>query len=58
MNKAIEYANEIKRKQKVVNTTDNPYLKRDYEKNIKRSIRQLRWYCKEKGLNFYYIMSH
>ena len=58
MNKAIEYANEIKRKQKVAKAIDNPYLKRDYEKSIKCSIRQLRWYCKEKGLNFYYVMSH
>lgn len=52
MNKAIETAKEIGRKQKALQKTKSDKLKSDYGKSIHRSIKELRFYCKCKGLNY------
>lgn len=57
MNKAIEYARDIIRKQKVLDTTTNYYIKRDYNKSIRRSARELKHYCKAKGISYEVVLS-
>ena len=52
MNKAIELAKEIQRKQKAIQETKSDKLKRDYTKSVARSIRDLKYYCKVKKLNY------
>lgn len=57
MNKAIEYAKDIIRKQKVLDTTTNFYVKRDYSKSIRRSAKELKYYCKAKGISYEAVFS-
>lgn len=52
MNKALELAQEIRRKQSAVQKTKSEKLKRDYSKSIVRSIRDLKYYCKSKNLDY------
>lgn len=52
MNKAIEFAQEIRKKQEIINNTNSRYLKTDLSKSVKRSIKELKYYCKLKGINY------
>lgn len=52
MNKALELAQEIRRKQSAVQKTKSEKLKRDYSKSIVRSIRDLKYYCKAMNLDY------
>lgn len=56
MRKAIDFAREIVRKKQVVRGCKSASLHRDYQKSVDRSVRELRYYCKEKGLNYRKIM--
>lgn len=49
---AINYAKEIYRKRIAVEKTKSDTLKRDYWKNIKKSRKELKYYCKMTGLNY------
>ena len=52
MNRAIELVKEIQRKRKAIQNTKSEKLKRDYTKSITRSIRDLKYYCNAKGLDY------
>ena len=52
MNKAIEAAKEIERKQKALQKTKSDKLKSDYGKSIRRSMNELRYYCRCKGISY------
>ena len=52
MNRAIEFAQEIRKKQEIINNTNSRHLKTDLTKCVKRSIKELKFYCKSKGINY------
>ena len=52
MNRAIEFAKDIKQKQEIIKSTKSKYLKTDLSKSVKRSIKELKYYCKLKGINY------
>ena len=52
MNRAIEFAKYIKQKQEIINNTSSRHLKTDLTKCVKRSIKELKFYCKSKGINY------
>ena len=52
MNRAIEFAKDIKQKQEIIKSTKRKYLKTDLTKHVKRSIKELKYYCKSKGINY------
>jgi transposase InsO family protein len=56
MLKAIEFAKEILKKKHIAKTTESHTLKRDTEKCVHRSEKELRYYCKTKGLNYNSVM--
>ena len=49
---AITHAMEILRKEEAIRKTKSEKLKRDYSKNVKKSIKELKYYCKMNGLRF------
>lgn len=56
MNKAIEFAKEIVRKEMAISVTKSDKLKRDYSKSIKESTKDLRYYCKCRCISFEDVM--
>jgi predicted helicase len=56
MNRAIEFAKDIERKKHVLKTATSYKLINDYSKSVKRSIRELKYYCRTRGLNFQEVM--
>ena len=53
---AITHAMEILRKEEAIRKTKSEKLKRDYSKNVKKSIKELKYYCKINGLRFMDVM--
>ena len=53
---AITHAMEILRKKEAIRKTKSEKLKRDYSKNVKKSIKELKYYCKINGLRFMDVM--
>lgn len=53
---AITHAMEILRKKEAIRKTKSEKLKRDYSKNVKKSIKELKYYCKMNGLRFMDVM--
>lgn len=53
---AITHAMEILRKEAAIRKTKSEKLKRDYSKNVKKSIKELKYYCKMNGLRFMDVM--
>lgn len=53
---AINHAMEILRKEEAIRKTKSEKLKRDYSKNVKKSIKELKYYCKMNGLRFMDVM--
>lgn len=51
MNRAIELANEIKRKQQAIAASNSNRLKKDYAKGIIKNKRELKDYCKFKKID-------
>lgn len=51
MNKAVEFAKEILRKEKAVQKSKSNKLKRDYNKGITSEKEELEFYCKCKGIS-------
>ena len=51
MNRAVEFAREILRKENAINTTGNDSLKRDYRMSVHRDRGDLIYYCHCKGLS-------
>lgn len=56
MLKALEFAQEIKRKQEAIKKSNSRHLKNDYSKSIKRDIKELKYYCKQKGIDYKRLM--
>lgn len=56
MRKALDFVKEIKRKQNAIKQTNSKRLKNDYSKSIKRDIRELKYYCKQKGIDYKTLM--
>lgn len=56
MRKALEFVQEIKRKQEVIEKSDSRHLINDYTKSIKRDIKELKYYCKQKGIDYNQLM--
>ena len=56
MKQAKLCADNIRRMREAQTVTQSPYLIRDYEKAIKRKTRELRYYCKCKGIDFQSVM--
>lgn len=52
MKQALILVDEINRKLQAFEKTKSPYLVRDYGKSIKDDLRELKTYCKYKGINF------
>lgn len=46
MDKAVDFAKEIVRKEKAVIASNSEKLKREYGKSIKSSMKELEYYCK------------
>lgn len=57
MLKAIEFAKYILNNKHIAETTDSYTLKRDTEKCVHRSEKELKFYCHSKGLNYNKVMS-
>lgn len=57
MNKALEFAKEIKEKEEAVKKSNSDYFKRDYRKSIERDRKELKYYCKQKDIDFDKLMS-
>ena len=53
---AITHAMKILRKEEAIRKTKSEKLKRDYSKNVKKSIKELKYYCKMNGLRFMDVM--
>lgn len=51
MEKAVEFAKEILRKEKAINVTKSDKLKRDYRASLHRDRGDLAYYCACKGLS-------
>lgn len=51
MEKAVEFAREILRKEKAINLTDSDKLKRDYRVSLHRDRGDLLYYCQCRGLS-------
>ena len=51
MNKAVEFAKEILRKEKAVQKSESNKLKRDYNKGIASEKEELEFYCKCKKIS-------
>jgi len=56
MKQARILAKEIRRKQKALGETKSVYLMNDYAKSIYADINELKFYCKQKKLNFIEVM--
>ena len=56
MRNAVEFARLILRKQEAIKRTTSPFLQRDYKKSIDNDIRELKFYCGERGFNYGDIM--
>ena len=52
MNQAIKLAKEILRKQEALEKTKSTMLRVDYQKNIHYMQRELRYYCKARGISY------
>ena len=52
MKRAIELAAEIERKKAAIHKTKSEYLRRDYGKSIKRSMAELKYYCRSRGIDY------
>lgn len=46
-----KFLDDIHRMEKAIQSTNSPYLKRDYQKAIKRKYQELRMYDKYQGEN-------
>ncbi len=57
MDKAVEFAREILRKEGVVSRTRNDTLKRDYSKSARTDEADLRFYCESMNLSYDDVMS-
>lgn len=57
MKQAVEFAKEILRKQAAVKTSKSQKLKNDYSRSIKQDIRDLKYYCYRKNLNYNEVMN-
>lgn len=56
MRKALEFVQEIKRKQEAIEKTNSRHLINDYKKSIKRDIKELKYYCEIKGIDYNQLM--
>lgn len=56
MKAAMRQVAEINRVSEAIKNTQSPYLKRDYEKNLRRLKKELREYCYYRGFNFKQIL--
>lgn len=52
MEQAMIEINDIKRMEEAIKKTDSPYLINDYQKAIARKTKELKLYCKYKGLDY------
>lgn len=57
MKQAKEMAKEIYRKKQALQKTKSEHLKRDYTKSINSDLRELKDYCKFKGLDIKEVLS-
>lgn len=51
MKQAIEFAREILRKEDAIRRTKSKNLKWQYGRNLVKSRKELRYYCKQKGID-------
>lgn len=56
MKAAKKQAAEIVRKQKAIEVTKSPHLRRDYIKGVYRMKKELMTYCRYRGFNYREIM--
>lgn len=56
MDKAVEFAREILRKERAVTVTSSKNLKRDYQKSARQDREDLRFYCDNMNLDFDRVM--
>lgn len=56
MDKAVEFAMEIIRKERAVCKTNSEKLKRDYMKSIRSSKSDLRFYCESMKISYNDVM--
>ena len=52
MRQALKLVDEIQRKKVAIGRTRSERLKNDYTKSIKSDLKELRVYCKYKGLDY------
>lgn len=55
MKQAVKFAKEILRKQKAIETSSQK-LKNDYSRSVKQDIRDLKYYCYRRNLNYEEVM--
>lgn len=56
MKQAVDFAKEILRKQKAIETSSSQKLKNDYSRSVKQDIRDLKYYCYRRNLNYEEVM--
>ena len=56
MNKAVEFAKEIVRKQEALKHSTSGTLRNDYRKCIRQSLNDLRFYCECKKIDMCQVM--
>lgn len=52
MKQALKLIDEINRMKLSINNSSSVYLRRDYEKVIRRDLRDLEEYCSYKGIDY------
>ena len=56
MKQAVDFAKEILRKQAAIEASSSQKLKNDYSRSVKQDIRDLKYYCYRRNLNYNEVM--